>query len=68
MSSSGTRIVMTYTTCYRCGQFFEESYQKLHTPPFRPMCPICAKKPIKERTREMDGSGTRLVFNYKETT
>jgi len=32
------------------------------------MCPICAKKPIKERTREMDGSGTRLVFNYKETT
>jgi len=52
MSSSGTRIVMTYTTCYRCGQFFEESYQKLHTPPFRPMCPICDKKTIEDKGDE----------------
>jgi|6_EtaG_2_1085325.scaffolds.fasta_scaffold02730_14 predicted Zn-ribbon and HTH transcriptional regulator len=49
MSSSGTRFVLTYTSCYRCGQIFEENYQKLHTTFGRPMCPICDKKTIEDK-------------------
>jgi len=54
LHESGIRFVWTYVPCYRCGQFFEENYQKLHNPIIygRSICPICDKKTAQDKGDE----------------